>query len=164
MYGGGVEIIGNVIFNNSRAIATDAHGIPIENNTITENQEGIVCWAAPEIHENNIWNNFNFNFYNDGLNDANANNNWWGTINKTLIENTLTGLISFEPILNSPNPAAPPIPTEYLSSQQTSPSGFSGFDWLPIVVLAATVFAVGLAVAVCLMRQKPKHQNSLHSK
>ncbi len=91
----------------------------ISNNTITGNSNGIYLVAhsgapIPTIHQNNIYNNSNYNLLNS-VDTFDATFNWWGTIDSQTIGqsifdhkyNTTLGAITVSPFLTQPNPQAP---------------------------------------------------------
>ncbi|MGD0405908.1 MAG: hypothetical protein ABSB10_04580 [Candidatus Bathyarchaeia archaeon] len=111
----------------------------VENNTIANCSTAIQLNSAvsPIISGNNIE---NYSQHSIQLvstsNNINAPNNWWGTTNQQAINQSIydlkndfnLGKVNFLPILNSPNPNAPEIPTFTLSTSagtggSISPSG-----------------------------------------
>jgi len=132
--GVGVQVVeGNLIVGNGYGMEISegiyARGnneqmiIPIspivENNTITDNDYGILFSYAlnSTLLNNNIYNNGNHNLE---LTDAapsnvNATYNWWGTTDTQTINQTIydfkndfkLGTVSFVPFLDSPNIQAP---------------------------------------------------------
>jgi len=129
--------------------------VTIQNNLITNNSEGISVTDLPlnvqiahfkaTIVNNNILNNFNYNFYLAATPiSITAANNWWGTTDQQTISQTIhdykndfnVGNVTFVPFLTSPNSQAPSsniilptqsaLPSPYYSpspSYSTSPSG-----------------------------------------
>jgi hypothetical protein len=94
----------------------------IQNNTITKNAMGIYCGSdLATIVYNNILDNSNYNIYlRSGVtNNVNATYNWWGTTDAQSINQTIydfkndfsVGTVNFLPLLDTPNPAAPTIPS-----------------------------------------------------
>ncbi len=93
----------------------------IQSNTIVSNIHGIylVSYTSgesiPSIINNNIFDNGNYNILSNITTNVNAINNWWGTtdiqvINQTIYDykdNPDCGAVTFEPFLTSPNTAAP---------------------------------------------------------
>ena len=95
----------------------------IENNALTDNvigiligfQEGIGT-VEPNIINNNIYNNQQYNFELNGISyNISATDNWWGTtdtqaINRTIYDfkdNFNLGNVTFVPFLTTPNTEAP---------------------------------------------------------
>lgn len=99
----------------------------IQYNTISGNQVGI--WGpspSGSIEYNNLLNNYNGtggytqNIHLVDTNNIVASNNWWGTTDQASISQTIwdfnndsahLGVVTFEPVLTSPEPLAPAIPT-----------------------------------------------------
>jgi hypothetical protein len=123
-------IEGNLIANGRGIEVREQQGSApnspiILNNTITNNTIGIyVTWIGisppqPEILNNNIYGNSNYNIELNVPNSINATYNWWGTTNTTTISESIydfyddfnLGKADFDPFLTEPNPAAPVIPT-----------------------------------------------------
>jgi parallel beta-helix repeat protein len=100
----------------------------LSDNTIVYNNVGInlVGSPTPKIFFNNINNNTNYNvilyngteiYYPRGGN-INTSYNYWGTINTSVVNRTIwdwkndhtLGNVTFTPILNASDSAAPPVP------------------------------------------------------
>ena len=160
----------------------------IKNNTITELAIGLNIYydsqsnpptvpPSPTITENNFENNSEYNVYLGrfpnvyGLisPDVTAVNNWWGTtdasiINQTIYDhknNTNVGTVTFEPILTLPNPFAMPNPNSIIPaiipSTTTSPSSTPAIPEFPSLLVILTVFiAVLLSIAVLVTVRKSK--------
>ena len=120
----------------------------IENNTITENFNGMSIrnpWAdyysfgdSPAIKHNNIYANTNYNIDSGATNDIDATNNWWGTTDPQIINQTMhdvkndyhLGKIDFVPFLTEPNPEAIPIPE------------FPSWIILPLLLIATLLITI----------------------
>lgn len=76
---GDVQIVGNLIINNTVGIHVWAKG-DVHDNTIAENSIGIQCAASSDliISHNNFLNNSKYNLEILHLQDLNAIYNWWG--------------------------------------------------------------------------------------
>jgi hypothetical protein len=113
----------NAIANNYCGIGGEGN---ILSNTITSNTYGL--WgptAASTISNNNIFSNSqNIHLTENStvlgaLADVNAVNNWWGTTETSVIDQTIwdfknvtnLGTVTFVPFLNQANPLSPMIPT-----------------------------------------------------
>ncbi|PVX26590.1 MAG: hypothetical protein CW716_05705, partial [Candidatus Bathyarchaeum sp.] len=125
-------IQGNLIANNTGnknngngGIRIDyVHATPIiQNNTIIGNTVGfnMLNSPSPTIVYNNIVGNIEYNVYQYAFSgaDINATNNWWGTTNVDIINQTIRdfkndfnlGVINFVPFLAEANLQAPEIPS-----------------------------------------------------
>ncbi len=104
----------------------------IQNNTITNNVEGIFFGAwNPAIEYNNLQNNTH-NLYLNAYANGNitAPNNWWGTTDPQAIKQTIHDnregfdvfTAAYEPVLTEPNAQAPPIPSWPSESPSPSPT------------------------------------------
>ncbi len=111
----------NLIMRNDEGILL-LSGARIYNNTITNNSNGIHIgngMVTLDITHNNIYGNSNYNIYSSASNDLNCRNNWWGTTDNQAINQTIydfkedftLGTVTFTPFLNTPNSAAPAMPT-----------------------------------------------------
>ena len=78
----------NLIQNNAGdGISNAGDNITILNNTITDNGSGISHYANNlTCTQNNIYDNGDYDFANYSTEEINANNNYWGTINTSLID------------------------------------------------------------------------------
>jgi hypothetical protein len=134
---GGATIVRNFIANNTSgipyingtSIANGTIGISIVNgtaiilnNTISNNDIGIVLNSASsgtKINYNNIQSNGLSIVLAQGTNNVDAANNWWGTTNTQVINQTIhdfkndfnLGNVNFTPFLIASNPNAMPNPT-----------------------------------------------------
>ncbi|HRY52714.1 MAG TPA: right-handed parallel beta-helix repeat-containing protein [Candidatus Portnoybacteria bacterium] len=98
------EVTGNIISGNV-AFGIEMKGSSnnaVTDNTITENKDGFHIRNTAEvgysiignnISTNKIYDNTRVNLYTDANQDTNfkAENNWWGSANKTTIESKLAG-------------------------------------------------------------------------
>jgi parallel beta-helix repeat protein len=116
---GGTTIIQrNLIVNTTREALHVASDAIIRDNTIRNNVRGIVVSNAPNVtvNNNNIENNGKYNFYLYTGKNIDASNNWWGTTDTQVIENSIydntfepyDGSVHINPILTAPNQAAHP--------------------------------------------------------
>ncbi len=111
-------IQGNLVTACYFGIDAEASG-RIQNNTITNNVEGIFFGAwNPAIEYNNLQNNTHNLYLNVYANfNVSAPNNWWGSSDTQAIKQTIHDnregfdvfTVNFEPFLSSPNAQAPPI-------------------------------------------------------
>jgi hypothetical protein len=128
-------IMRNLLINNNYGLKWYANAettkTTIQNNTIANNSYGVYLDVAtvsdacyPTISYNNIQNNSAQNivigYYIDEPQVFNANNNWWGTTDTSVISQTfsireklqdaerLTNKVDFMPCLPSPNTEATP--------------------------------------------------------
>lgn len=118
LQGGNTIIQRNIIDNTSREAVHIASDSIISDNTIRNNQRGIVVSNAPivTVNNNNLENNVNYSFYLYTGNDIDATSNWWGTTDTQAIESSIwdstfepnDGIVSINPILNGPNSQAIP--------------------------------------------------------
>ncbi len=118
MQGGTTTIQRNLIVNTTRNTLHVASNAIISDNTIRNNQKGIVVSNAPTltVTNNNLENNGEYSFYLYTGNNIDATSNWWGTNNTQTIENSIwdstfepyDGTVNINPILTAPNPQANP--------------------------------------------------------
>jgi hypothetical protein len=118
----------------------------IENNALTDNVIGIAIGfqegagrVEPNIFNNNIYNNQQYNFELNGIGyNVSAINNWWGTtdtkaINQTIYDfkdNSSLGNVSFVPFLDSPNTQAPTFVNATAGADGSiSPSGIISLNY-----------------------------------
>ncbi len=135
---GNIDIYNNLLINNSHGIQTilnigykhkiiyntikdsfyyaiHSHGAAIiKYNDITNNTIGIQTWygttPTPIVHDNNIFNNTEYNINNTDYLELNATNNWWGTTNTSIInakifdyhDNNTYGEVIYKPFRTSP--------------------------------------------------------------
>ena len=118
----------------------------ITNNTITQNSVGVKIDGEAQyltFQNNNLQDNLNYSIYFaiGETTDLNASNNWWGTTDQSIINQTIydskndfnLGTVNFQPVLTSiniqaaPNPNATmptPLPINTLSPTPiTQPTG-----------------------------------------
>jgi parallel beta-helix repeat protein len=124
------EITGNIVNSNDHGIYTETG--PFSNNNISCNriynnsQRGVsiggTFGTGNTIRNNTIRSNgvasgdsWHYNFYNGQSDDVNAEDNYWGTDNTTLIEESIwdhnendkKGTVDYDPPALSPSPCAP---------------------------------------------------------
>jgi len=125
-----VAIYGNLINNNTLYGIDGGNASSIHSNTITNNKIGIHNpLAAASIHYNNILGNL-VNSITATTSDIFANDNWWGTtdidvINQTIydhIDDDKWGTVFYTPILIVPSQTAPAIPEGTLVWEAIQPS------------------------------------------
>ncbi len=131
-----VKIQGNLIINsNATAISATGNAV-IQDNTIVNSGIGITLNNAvsPTISGNNIENSNQYSIRLKGTsNNIDAANNWWGTTDTQAINQSIydlkndfnLGKVNFTPILNSPNPSAPPVTAAQLALTSPSPSSLT---------------------------------------
>lgn len=152
-----MRILRNVVFNNELGI--DSFSLSdIRDNTIAQNSIGI-RYSGLTI-SNNIYENSKYNFEtNWPPDDIDVTNNWWGTTNIQLINQTifdkkndpLISRVNFVPILYAPNPKAPAIPvklTPLPAMPETNETFESSSDFLPLSPVIADTFVVALVTCV----------------
>ena len=125
---GSPTIQNNIISSNSYGIY--GGGGIITNNTLGNNGRAIQpSYLPPIITQNNFLSNTQ-NVYMALTSDLDAPNNWWGTtniavINQTIYDNknsTVLGKVNFNPFLNDPNVAAPVLESiNYLHNPTPTP-------------------------------------------
>lgn len=118
LQGGTTTIQRNIIVNTTREALHVASDANIMDNTIRNNQRGIVVSNAPTltVKNNNLENNGNYSFYLYTGNNVDATSNWWGTTDTQAIENSVwdstfepyDGTVTINPILTAPNQEAYP--------------------------------------------------------
>lgn len=142
------KITNNTIINSSSFGLQLLYGWrdKIEKNTITlSNWGGISIYGDGVFEFNNIYNN-TLNLYNAREIDITAENNWWGTTNKTEIEQSIfdffdestRGIVDFEPYLFSPfvesaliitGHIQPTLVGQFTSNQLGVIGGISPYNW-----------------------------------
>ena len=118
LQGGTTTIQRNIIDNTTREALHVASNALIKDNTIRNNQRGIVVSNMPTlmVKDNNLDNNGNYSFYLYTGNNVDATSNWWGTADNQAIERIIwdstfepyDGTVSINPILTVPNQEAYP--------------------------------------------------------
>ena len=113
------------------------YGMDISGNTISKNKYGIDIHGNPfsTINQNNIFDNIDYNIFNNEPEDIAAVNNWWGTNSTQVIDQSIydllddfnIGKVNYVPFLNELNPDAPEIPIYNISA-----SAGSGGSIIPI--------------------------------
>ncbi|MCK5559949.1 MAG: PKD domain-containing protein, partial [Thermoplasmata archaeon] len=113
-YSDSFQVIFNEVLNNSEAGIFDVDtSAKIFNNTIIGNEKGIKLndGATPIVNNNNIFNNGNSIWLHyTCVDDINAKNNWWGTTDTALINQSIydyyddfnLGIVNYMPFLTSP--------------------------------------------------------------
>lgn len=170
-----MRILRNLIINNSVGIVfwgiTD-----IQNNTIAQNSIGIQCGPSPlpfKIMGNNLQNNSQYNIEHIHLNDLDARNNWWGTtdiqlINQSIFDrknDSILGEVKFTPFLVAPNPEAPVIPSNLTPLPTMVPETSNRPSLLPgslPAILLATVIGVLVVTGAGLLVYFKKRKGSLN--
>jgi parallel beta-helix repeat protein len=106
------QIINNTFFNNTEVALTVEWtlGTVVKGNKIYNNGFGIRIDESPDvlISNNDIYSNYGYNLENKDYFNITAENNWWGTINITEIQEGIydyyddprKGIVDFEPFLN----------------------------------------------------------------
>ena len=145
--------------------------LTIQNNTITNNNIGISVSNSyvPTIIENNIQNNtLNIKLvtdYSGHSKDFNAANNWWGTTEQSVINQSIydfkndfnLGKVNFVPFLNAPNSEAmPDLNAPILISTPTTtptttfpPTPTPTVPEFPSIYVILVVFAITLSLGAC---------------
>ncbi len=167
-----MRIIRNLIFNNS--VGIHFWGIAdIQNNTIAQNSIGIQCGPSNlpfQVTGNNLQNNSQYNIEHIHLRNLDARNNWWGTTDVRLIDqsifdrknDSILGEVKYLPFLVTPNPDAPlipanPIPIPAITNNHYDPE----IEHFPIVPFAAAVVAVVIVAALLLVSHKKHNGNRI---
>jgi hypothetical protein len=123
-----VTIENNLILNAN--IGLQIGDATVINNTLANNQIAIQLSAAvaPTITGNNLENYSQYSIkLSSTSSNINATGNWWGTTNQQAISQSIynqkndfnLGTVTLTPILNAPNPSAPPADEK---QPPTSPS------------------------------------------
>lgn len=98
----------NTIINNVIGIECNKSTPVIMNNTISKNTSGgiLAIDAFPEIRENNICANGEYNLFFHGASNAELNvpDNWWGSSNLSSILSSVRGFARITTILSAPVP------------------------------------------------------------
>ena len=165
-----VKVNHNLFFGNEVGVQF-WDSIDLSSNTFVGNSVGLQCGpgVAAKVSYNNFQNNSRYNVEHIHLRDLDATNNWWGTNNKTAIKQTLyhddnySGVINFEPFLQTPNPNAPTIPTDPTPAptiDDTAGQVGSGLVWSQIVLPAVIsgVVAVVLVIAAVFVWKRYRRQ------
>lgn len=136
LFGGRAEIKFNKIYNNGIGVKGFFEGFTILNNTITNNDIGVIpmpytCPCNLHTHTpikfNNIFDN-KINLQNTVETEKFAQYNWWGTMNTTEIDlkiydgldNDSLGKVSYIPMLTKPVTILLPPSTDSAITQETS--------------------------------------------
>lgn len=152
--------------------------ITIKENTIINNEIGISITDkfSPNIINNNIYeNNESIKLSLFASRDVNATNNWWGTTDKTVIDQKIydfyddfnLGKVNYVPFLTAPNPYATPDqngqslpdstpPTDKQNPDNSVPknNGILAFDWLQIATLVILGVVFGVVISVLVRKRK----------
>ena len=114
LWGGRGEVKYCDISNNTTGIQAFFEGFDLSENTIANNEVGVILGAydgyTPPVEYNNIYDNVISNMKNSGVTDKYVPNNWWGTTDLGEIAARIydgfddigLGIIYFEPILTQP--------------------------------------------------------------
>lgn len=87
LWGGGGIIENAYIHDNEIGIQGSYNEFTLRKNVITQNSIGIVFTGKGSTVENNdIYNNVTFNAKNTHRSDITVNNNWWGSIDPSIID------------------------------------------------------------------------------
>lgn len=119
LYGGRGEVKYCQIINNGIGVQSFFEGFTLSNNTIANNDVGVILgqydtYSAP-VKYNDICNNVAYNLKNTGDSNKFAKYNWWGTIDPYEIEikicdgydDASVGVVEYSPILTGPQNMAP---------------------------------------------------------
>jgi hypothetical protein len=103
------QLEANIIRNNRQDGLVSRHATPtVVHNDITHNgRHGIVVDAsAPILTENNIHSNAGMQLAIEGENAeiVNAQNNWWGTVDRGALAQRIAGPASYAKVLDQPYP------------------------------------------------------------
>jgi hypothetical protein len=112
----------NLIFNTNNGICCASQGITIRNNTIKDNDVGINIEHFGVTISNNNFENNKYSIFMSGIAgsyDVEATNNYWGTTDKTNIDNSIfdyyddsyLAKVNYLPLLSQQNPQAMPVAT-----------------------------------------------------
>jgi hypothetical protein len=126
-------IEGNLIINNTDGIQLCSNAqVTIRKNSIVNNSIGISTDSyLATISNNNIQNiDYNVQLQQGASNDIDVINNWWGTTDTQLINQSMfdnkndfnLGKVNFVPFLTAPNPDAPAITMIPSPAPNPSPS------------------------------------------
>ncbi len=179
-HSGTQTVSGNLIMNCSTGLEMIQNYIAgrplVQNNSIINNAIGINFYnsiGTPNILQNNIYNNSNYNVLVSGnqpySTNENASYNYWGTTDSVAIGNSIydynkdfsLGLVTFNPFLSSPSTGAPTaiiasagnggsitpsgiISTNYGGSQSFTITANNGYHISGVIVNGTSVGAVSL--------------------
>ncbi len=166
-----MRIIRNLIFNNN--VGIHFWGMAdIRNNTIAQNSVGIQCGPSNlpfQVTGNNLQNNSQYNIEHMHLRDLDARNNWWGTtdlqlINQSIFDrknDSILGEVKYMPFLVTPNSNAPGVPENpaVIPTTTNNPNNHD-MDFFPVESVAAIVIVV-VIVAASLLVYYEKHKHNL---
>ena len=108
LWGIGGQVEGSYIHDNEVGVQGSYTAFTLRQNIITRNTIGITFGSGSSTIENNdIYDNTEFNAKNSNQNDIDVSNNWWGTMDISLIDtknydqldDSTVGRILFNPIL-----------------------------------------------------------------
>ncbi|MBM3253820.1 MAG: hypothetical protein FJZ16_06190, partial [Candidatus Omnitrophica bacterium] len=107
----------NQIYNNTYGIYAQYATNPliIRNNQIFHNELGIYVdsvWMGADISQNALYENTRYNFYNNTTNPITVENNYWGSTDPSVIDNTIYD--------NEENPTKGPVDFEPFLTQNTA--------------------------------------------
>jgi hypothetical protein len=135
---GAAIIQNNTIINNNNAICISGYSgviYCIVNNTISNNKNGVVYTQyypafSPIVQYNNLYGNTEFNIKSQVQNNIDVRNNWWGTTNTDVINQTICdiknsptlGPVNFMPFLFGPVTYVPPLDLTTSSNLTPAPS------------------------------------------
>ena len=111
--------LNNSIVNNFQqgiSIVNSFNNTLTRNNVINNGGGGIRIWFSPDnkIEYNNIYQNNYYDLYDDYnlfIDNILAQYNWWGIVNRSKIESSISGNITFIPFL------CEPYPTNFISNE-----------------------------------------------
>jgi hypothetical protein len=186
-HGGIYAAAGNIhnnLITDGSGISTGSFPATITANTLSKNSVGIyVVSVPPVISNNNIIDNTQNSIVLTGSGDVNASNNWWGTTDTQIIENSIRdfkndfnlGKVNVLPILtasnqqavpdpniNLPNSPFPSIPVPTLTPQATSTGGATVaglLSWFGVFFILLLVVALVVVIIVVMVVKRTGRRN-----
>jgi hypothetical protein len=164
-----MRILRNLIINNGVGIYFWGKG-DFQNNTIAQNSVGVQCGPSSlpfKFTGNNFQNNSLYNIEHRHLRDLDARNNWWGTTDIQLINQSIfdrkndsfLGEVKFTPFLVASNPNAPAIPAITTPIPTTTSNPYNPqpepFPIVPVAAVSAVVAVVVVGWLVYFKKRKP---------